>query len=869
MCVWHVLAHYLLRGNPTYNRTGQTMTYQLSSALTEILSKSKEEANKYGIPYVDSTCFLLALLHKDDSRTNALIYESGATPSEVLRDAEALMERSRARAETLSMTLQPSAGEIVLSADGQRILRLTLLEARVAGVQYAEEEHLFLAMLRDKDNDAGNMLKRHDITYAKMAEQLHLNRRPQAGYGYLSDEPEDYPGSGNDTQKSTKAENKNNPTSDTPVTDNYGTDLTKLASEGALDPVVGRHEEILRIAQILSRRKKNNPILIGPPGVGKSAVVEGLAGLIAKRQVPRLLLGKRIVALDMASLVAGTQYRGQFEERIRRLIQELQSHKEIILFIDEIHTIIGAGGAAGTLDAANILKPALARGEVQCIGATTTDEYRKSIEKDGALERRFQKLQLEPTSPDETLQILQNIKSRYEDHHNVHYTDDALEACVRLTEKYVTSRALPDKAIDALDEAGSRVHMTELDVPADIKEMEQHIAKLKEEKTSAARMQHFERAAQLRDEVQQLTEVLDRRNSEWLASQREHRPIVDADAIAEVVSQISGVPVQRLAADETMRLRGMQQALSEKVVAQDDAICKVVRAITRNRLGLKEAGRPVGTFLFVGPTGVGKTYLVKCLAEWMFGRKDALIRIDMSEYGEKFSASRLVGAPPGYVGYEEGGQLTERVRRHPYSVVLLDEIEKAHPDVFNMLLQVMDEGRMTDGNGTTVDFRNTIIIMTSNSGSRQLKEFGAGVGFSASRSSVDGKMAESIVRKALSRQFAPEFLNRLDDIVMFRPLNTEDATRIADLELGSFQKRLDAQRIRLELTPAAKALIVKEGFDPQYGARSLKRAIQMHIEDKLCDYLLDLPESKDEQGVDQTERLVRFDVEGETLKIDR
>ena len=579
--------------------------------------------------------------------------------------------------------------------------------------------------------------------------------------------------------------------------------------------------------------------------------------------MPRSLIGKRIVALDMAAMVAGTQYRGQFEERIRRLIQELQNHKEIILFIDEIHTIIGAGGAAGSLDAANMLKPALARGEVQCIGATTTDEYRKTIEKDGALERRFQKLQLEPTTVDETLLILKNIRDRYEDHHNVRYTDEALEACVRLTEKYVTDRALPDKAIDALDEAGSRVHMTELSVPEDIEEMEKHIAALKEQKTAAARVQHFEQAAQLRDEVKRLTEVLERRNAEWLASQRENRSTVGAEEVAAVVSQISGVPVQKLATDETMRLRGMRQALSEKVVAQDDAIQKVVRAITRNRLGLKEGDRPVGTFLFVGPTGVGKTYLVKCLAEWMFGRKDALIRIDMSEYGEKYSASRLVGAPPGYVGYEEGGQLTEKVRRHPYSVILLDEIEKAHPDVFNMLLQVMDEGRMTDGNGTTVDFRNTIIIMTSNSGSRQLKEFGAGVGFTSAQGDVDGKLAESIVRKALSRQFAPEFLNRLDDIIMFRPLNTDDATRIADLELAAFQQRLDAQHLRLELTPEAKALIVREGFDAKYGARSLKRAIQTHIEDKLCDILIDLPA---DAGAPREARTVRFDVDGATLK---
>ncbi len=803
------------------------MTYKLSDSLTSILSQSKTEADRLGMVYVDASCLLLGLLRKASAKTNELIFEMGTTPSAVLTATEEMAMRNSQTTNTVSMTLQANEGEIVFSSDSQRIMRLTLLEARVAGSSVAEEQHLMLAILRDKNNEASKLLGTLGITYNKMAKLLNIKPSIQDGYGYVSEEPEEFHDNENGSSNGSNVETKQKPTTETPVIDNYGTDLTRLAAEGALDPVIGRRNEIQRIAQILSRRKKNNPILIGPPGVGKSAVVEGLAGLISKNQVPRNLVGKRIVALDMASMVAGTQYRGQFEERIRRLIQELRDHREIVLFIDEIHTIIGAGGAAGSLDAANMLKPALARGEVQCIGATTTDEYRKTIEKDGALERRFQKLQLEPTTTEETLQILRNIKDRYEDHHNVTYTDDALSACVALTEKYVTDRALPDKAIDALDEAGSRVHLTGIETPKEIEEMEKRLAELKVQKTEAARAQHFEYAAQLRDEGARLETELEKMYLEWQKQQKTNRPVVDAQEIAEVVSMISGVPVQRLATDETIRLRGMRGALSSKVIAQDEAIDKLVRAITRNRLGLKEGDRPVGTFLFVGPTGVGKTYLVKCLAEWMFGRKDSLIRIDMSEYGEKFSATRLVGAPPGYVGYDEGGQLTEKVRRHPYSVILLDEIEKAHPDVFNMLLQVMDEGRMTDGN------------------------------------EISGKLAESIVRKALSRQFAPEFLNRLDDIIMFAPLNSEDATRIVDLELASFQKRLDAQNIKIELTPEAKALIVKEGFDAKYGARSLKRAIQSHIEDKLCDILIDESETS---ATSAEPRLVRFDIEGTTLK---
>ena len=631
---------------------------------------------------------------------------------------------------------------------------------------------------------------------------------------------------------------------DTPVINTYGVDITKRAEEGLLDPVVGRETEIMRIAQILCRRKKNNPVLIGEPGVGKSAVVEGLATRIVRRAVPHTLIDKRIISLDMSALLAGTQYRGQFEERLRRLIQELREHKEFILFVDEIHTIVGAGGAPGSLDAANMLKPALARGEVQCIGATTQDEYRKSIEKDGALERRFQKILVEPTSPAETLDILHKVVARYEEHHSVKYQPEAIEACVRLTTQYITNRALPDKALDALDEAGSRKRLTHVSVPTDVKELEAEIAMLKGHKAEAAKKQDYELAARLRDSVAQLQEQLDKRNREWINTLKHNCPEVTEEDVANVVSMMSGVPVTRVAQSENERLRGMAAALKSKVIAQDKAIDQLTRAITRNRVGLGGGDRPIGTFMFVGSTGVGKTHLVRTLAEWMFGSADALIRVDMSEYGEKHTTSRLVGAPPGYVGYDEGGQLTEKVRRHPYSVILLDEIEKAHPDVFNTLLQVMDEGRMTDGNGTTVDFRNTVIIMTSNSGSRQISEFGAGIGFGTSADSANAQ-AESIVRKALSRQFAPEFLGRLDDIIMFHTLDEKDALEIVRLEVDKLAARLKENRqIEIHLTDAVYDFLVKKGFEPKSGARSVKRAIREHLEDALCDMLLDNPERK-------------------------
>lgn len=831
------------------------MTYELSAALTNILTYSKTEAIRFKQPIVDELCLFLGLLHNGNSRIADLLRSTGVS-IEALRDA--IEHQFTVSVETLDAV----SDNIILNETCRRILRLSVLEARSAGSKMADEDHLLLAILRDKDNKCLPILHQNNITYSGIASLLNPTSEVSAGFGVADEAPEGFPDEkpqGDYKHSETKTRDKQ--TSDTPVIDNFGTDLTKLAADEALDPVIGRESEIQRIAQILSRRKKNNPILIGEPGVGKSAVVEGLANLIISGKVPRILQHRRIVSLDMASIVAGTQYRGQFEDRLQRLIKELRAHSEIILFIDEIHTIIGAGSAPGSLDAANILKPALARGEIQCIGATTTDEYRKTIEKDGALERRFQKIQLAPTTPEQTLEILRNLKKRYEEHHNVAYTDDALHACVNLTTRYVSGRALPDKAIDALDEAGSRVHISGVKVPENIEKLEKCIADLKRHKTEAAKAQNYELAANLRDEVAQLTDKLEHANKDWIDSLKEDRPTVTAEDISTIVSMMSGIPVQRMAQDESIRLRGMKAALQAKVISQDEAISHLVRAITRNRLGLKGTDRPIGTFLFVGPTGVGKTYLVKCLAEWMFGSKEDLIRIDMSEYGEKYSTSRLVGAPPGYVGYDEGGQLTEKVRRHPYSVILLDEIEKAHPDVFNTLLQVMDEGRLTDGNGTTVDFRNTIIIMTSNSGTRQLKDFGRGIGFKeAATDDADGKMVEQIIRKALQKQFSPEFLNRLDDIITFHPLTEADAGKIADLEIGALKERLEKMQLSLELTTAAKDYVVKKGFNVQYGARSLKRSIQANIEDAICDLIMNETQDKTEQP-----QTIRFDVVDEKL----
>lgn len=680
----------------------------------------------------------------------------------------------------------------------------------------------------------------------------HLCDRPSDSFDFAdenilpeSDDPEDK-GMAQTDRETHAANNSGSSDNDTPTLKRHGTDLTELARLGAIDPVVGREDETQRVIQILCRRKKNNPLLIGEPGVGKSAIVEGLAQKIASRQVPPVLLDKKLIALNMPSLVAGTQYRGQFEERIRRLLQELQEHKEVILFIDEIHTIIGAGSAPGSMDAANMLKPALARGEVQCIGATSTGEFKKSIEKDAALDRRFQKILVQPTSVEETEVILQRLSTRYEEHHHVKYTPEALKACVELTARYVTTRVLPDKAIDAMDEAGASARLLPTETPEEIIDLEQTIDNLTEEKLAAAKGQDYEKAAGLRDTIRLLTTQRDMLRSQWLERLKLRPQEVTEDDIAKVVSLMSGVPTARLQQTEVERLRQLVPQLQSKIIGQDKAILQIGKAIARGRMGLRNQDRPIGTFLFVGPTGVGKTYLVQLMAEWLFGSKDSLIRVDMSEYGEKFSVSRLVGAPPGYVGYDEGGQLTERVKRKPYSVVLLDEIEKAHPDVFNTLLQVMDEGRLTDGNGTTVDFRNTLIVLTSNSGTRQLRENGRGMGFTAERDEITAERAEQIIHAALKKQFAPEFLNRLDEIIVFNPLGKDVIRRIATLEIDKVAERIITQGFHLDIDDSVYDLIAQKGFDAQYGARALKRCIREEIEDLLCDYLLHNPKIEKE-----------------------
>lgn len=826
------------------------MKFEIPAGTARLLEESKTDALKFGISQVTTICLLFTAL-KNEKIVQAFKALGADVESMLATIRKIMTEEAEWNNDRIDAGVSDDLPYVDFDTECTRVVRLLVLEYKLYKGRCENEGLIILSILHDRQNEAKALLMGQGLTYEKVQEAFLEKEAttPQDDFNFPNEDSSPFPDDMDDrpqqgaNNKTNTAQKKSD--TDTPITDNFGTDLTKVAEKGGLDPVVGREKEIERIIQILCRRKKNNPIIIGEPGVGKSAIVEGLAERIAKHNVPHLLDNKRIVSLNMATIVAGTQYRGQFEERLRRLIKELQAHPEIILFIDEIHTIIGAGSAPGSLDAANILKPALARGEIQCIGATTINEFKKTIEKDGALDRRFQKIMLEPTTADETLTILHNIKKRYEDHHNVTYTDDALKACVDLTVRYVTDRALPDKAIDALDEVGARMHLAGTGKPKNLEELQQRIESLRNQKMQAAKEQNYELAANLRDQVQEMTNELDKATEEWQNQQKSHPSEVDANAVAEVVSMMSGVPATRIATDEGERLKGMRNALSKKVIAQDKAIERLTRAITRSRIGLKGNDRPIGTFLFVGPTGVGKTHLVKCLAEWMFGSKDALIRVDMSEYGEKYSVSRLVGAPPGYVGYEEGGQLTERVRRHPYSVILLDEIEKAHPDVFNTLLQVMDEGRMTDGNGTTVDFRNTIIILTSNSGTRQLREFGSGVGFGRTQGEMSGEVAESIILKTLRKQFAPEFLNRLDDIIMFNPLNKDSAMQIAEIELHDLTQRMLQNGFNIEVDDATKQLVVDKGFDAQYGARSLKRSIQHNLEDPLCDFIMEHPEQKE------------------------
>ena len=817
------------------------MSNEFTQQVSDIVVYGKEEANRLQNDHIEPEHLLLGILRDGECKAAEVLKSFYLDLKGIKNELETqLREKS---------ILENYSQDISFSEEASKILTLSKLEARLMNDEKVDTPHILLAIMRDNQNNAYKILEKNDVTYEKIIDRLKQEEAPFDGLDFNDDEEEEgigrrgnadknNDGFGSSANRQTTQTEQKQADGGTPYLDNYGIDLTKAAEGGRLDPVVGREKEIERIAQILSRRKKNNPILIGEPGVGKSAIAEGLALRIVEKRVSRALFGKRIISLDMTAVVAGTKYRGQFEERIRAILTEVKKHPDVILFIDEIHTIVGAGSAAGSMDAANMLKPALARGEIQCIGATTLDEYRKNIEKDGALERRFQKVLVGPTSPEETLQILRNIKDKYEEHHNVTYTDEALEACVRLTDRYVTDRYFPDKAIDAMDEAGSRIHLTHISVPQEIEEQERLIEEAQQHKNEAIRLQNFELAASFRDRENQYTEQLERLKNEWKEKLKDNRETVDAPQIEEVVSMISGVPVQRMAQAEGVRLKGMKQALLSKVIGQDKAVETLVRSIQRSRVGLKDPNKPIGTFLFLGPTGVGKTHLAKELAKNMFGTTDAIIRIDMSEYMEKFTVSRLIGAPPGYVGYEEGGQLTEKVRRHPYSIVLLDEIEKAHSDVFNMLLQVMDEGRLTDSLGRTVDFKNTIIIMTSNIGTRQLKEFGKGIGFTAQTGENEKEHANSVIRKALNKSFAPEFINRLDEIVTFDQLDIASLEKIIDIELAGLYKRIEGCGYHLLLDQEAKRFVAEKGYDVQFGARPLKRSIQNHLEDGLAELII-------------------------------
>ena len=823
------------------------MTSQFSPKVSQILAFSREEAARLASRSVGPEHLLLGILRDKTGPVHELFLKLDINYQSIKTELE-----QKVREDDFMQPL--NTRELVLNEKASNILKLAVLEARIQSMQMVDEQHLLLAILHDHaNNGAKEVLEFNNMSYEDALTYFQNKSGYMTNDGIdMPDKDEDEDGmlsiNGGNSQKSnpqSTATGVHRSQGKTPVLDNFGTDLTKCASEGKLDPVVGREREIQRVVEILCRRKKNNPILIGEPGVGKSAIVEGLAQLINKHHTSPVLFNKRIISLDMTAIVAGTKYRGQFEERIRALIKEIEQNPDVVIFIDEIHTLIGAGSTPGSMDAANILKPALARGTIQCIGATTLSEYRNSIEKDGALERRFQKVIVEPTTSDETITILNNIKERYENHHHVSYTNDAILACVKLTERYVTDRFFPEKAIDVLDEVGARVHLRHTQMPPEISEKEKEINFIKGKKQAAVRNQNFELAASYRDKQTELEAELSELQEKWANNEIGTRDEITENDVTEVVSMITGVPVQRMAEAESARLKNMANDLKAVVVAQDKAIEKMVKAIQRNRVGLKEKNHPIGAFMFLGPTGVGKTYLAKKLAEHMFGSSDALIRVDMSEYSESFNTSRLVGAPPGYVGYEEGGQLTEKVRRHPYSIVLLDEIEKAHGNVFNMLLQVLDEGRLTDGNGRLIDFRNTVIIMTSNAGTRQLKEFGRGIGFNAGGFSsenineTDKEYARSIIQKSLSKQFSPEFLNRLDEIITFDQLDLEAIKRIIDIELKGLVGRIKELGCNIKISNAAKEFVASKGYDVQFGARPLKRAIQNYIEDGLCELILD------------------------------
>ncbi|MCG9910233.1 MAG: ATP-dependent Clp protease ATP-binding subunit [Flavobacteriales bacterium] len=806
------------------------MESRFSPRVKDVLTYSREEALRLGHEYVGTEHLLLGIIREGEGLALQILDLMGVTPVNLRKEIENTVKPGN----KTSMNL----GNIPLVKQAEKVLKITVLEAKLFNSPVIETEHLLLAILKDTDSVGARILQRFDVDYKAVKERYEMmnpDNSPRSELPGSSDDDNDdaFPGGGS------ARKNPSDPKSKTPVLDNFGRDLSRMAEDGKLDPIIGREKEIERVSQILSRRKKNNPILIGEPGVGKSAIAEGLALRIAQKKVSRVLFNKRIVSLDLASLVAGTKYRGQFEERMKALMNELEKSPDVILFIDEIHTIIGAGGASGSLDASNMFKPALARGEIQCIGATTLDEYRQYIEKDGALDRRFQKVMVEPTSEEETLQILNNIKEKYESHHNVNYTPEALKACVTLTSRYITDRFLPDKAIDALDEVGARVHITNIKVPVEITDLENKIEEVREEKNHAVRISKYEDAARLRDTERTLMEELEKVKNRWEEESRKHRETVTDENVAEVVSMMTGIPLTKVAQTETKKLANMYDMIKSKVIGQDEAVRKTVKAIQRNRVGLKDPNKPIGSFIFLGPTGVGKTQLAKVIAKYLFDSEEALIRIDMSEYMEKFSVSRLIGAPPGYVGYEEGGQLTEKVRRKPYSVVLLDEIEKAHPDVFNLLLQALDDGQLTDSLGRKIDFKNAVIIMTSNIGSRDLKEFGTGVGFkTGAKEAQTDTLSKGVIQNALKKAFAPEFLNRIDDIIMFNSLSKEDIFQIIDIEMEGFIKRLEANGYKLKIDKPAKDFIAEKGFDANFGARPLKRAIQKYLEDPLAEEII-------------------------------
>jgi ATP-dependent Clp protease ATP-binding subunit ClpC len=805
------------------------MEAKFSPRVKDVISFSREEALRLGHDYIGTEHLLLGLIREGDGMAIKILKELGLDTAAVRRSVEDAVRGNQGAAVNL--------GNIPLTKQAEKVLKITYLEAKIFKSEIIGTEHLLLSILRDEDNVASQILSQYQVDYEGFKSEVENNRED------IRDEAPGSAAGGEDEYREEDSFSQPKKVSDikskTPVLDNFGRDLTKAAEEGRLDPIVGRDKEIERVSQILSRRKKNNPILIGEPGVGKSAIAEGLALRIVQRKVSRVLFNKRVVTLDLASLVAGTKYRGQFEERMKAVMNELEKSPDVILFIDEIHTIVGAGGASGSLDASNMFKPALARGEIQCIGATTLDEYRQFIEKDGALDRRFQKVMVEPATPDETIEILNRIKEKYEEHHGVSYTPEAINACVSLTARYITDRFLPDKAIDALDEAGSRVHLTNIHVPQNIIDIEQQIEDIKVEKNKVVRSQKYEEAAKLRDTEKHLLEQLEKAKAEWEAETKTKRYTVNEDNVAEVVAMMTGIPVQRVGQTDSQKLLGMFDAINSRVIGQEDAVRKLTKAIQRTRAGLKDPKKPIGSFIFLGPTGVGKTELAKELARFMFDSEDSLIQIDMSEYMEKFAVSRLVGAPPGYVGYEEGGQLTEKVRRKPYAVVLLDEIEKAHPDVFNILLQVLDEGQLTDSLGRKVDFRNTIVIMTSNIGARQLKDFGQGVGFStAAKMDQADQHSRTVIENALKKAFAPEFLNRVDDVVVFNSLGKEEIYKIIDIELKSLFSRIHGLGYEIQLTDTAKEFIAEKGYDTNFGARPLKRAIQKYLEDPVAEEIL-------------------------------